>query len=131
MADDIFCPMIHGGLNINLKSNNNTLTYNQCCLSTNQLNMPNDSLVHWNNKNLQNIREQNNNNVWHTECWECEKLEKSGVKSFRHSMIEKFGIKKNLSGPQRIDLLFDRSCNLACRTCGPYASTLWQKHLKD
>ena len=131
MADDIFCPMIHGGLNINLKSNNNTLTYNQCCLSTNQLNMPNDSLVHWNDKNLQSIREQNNNNVWHTGCWECEKLEKSGVKSFRHAMINKFGIEKNLSGPQRIDLLFDRSCNLACRTCGPHSSTLWQQHLKD
>jgi hypothetical protein len=123
--------MIHGGLNIDLKANNSTLTYNQCCLSTNQLNLPNDSLVHWNNKNLQSIREQNNNNVWHTGCWQCEKLEKSGVKSFRHAMIEKFGIKKNLSGPQRIDLLFDRSCNLACRTCGPFASTLWQKHLKD
>jgi len=36
-----------------------------------------------------------------------------------------------LSGPQRIDLLFDRSCNLACRTCGPQSSTLWEKHLRD
>lgn len=46
-------------------------------------------------------------------------------------MIEKFGVYKNLSGPQRIDLLFDRNCNLACRTCGPGSSTLWEKHLKE
>ena len=46
-------------------------------------------------------------------------------------MIEGLGMEKNLSGPQRIDLLFDRSCNLACRTCGPHSSTLWIRHLKD
>jgi MoaA/NifB/PqqE/SkfB family radical SAM enzyme len=46
-------------------------------------------------------------------------------------MIEKFGITQNLSGPQRIDLLFDRSCNLACRICGSHSSTFWEKHLRD
>jgi sulfatase maturation enzyme AslB (radical SAM superfamily) len=46
-------------------------------------------------------------------------------------MLEKFGIRKNLPGPQRLDLTFDVSCNLACRTCGPESSTFWQKHLKD
>jgi len=128
---DIFCPMIHNGLNINLKSADNNLTYNQCCLSTNLLYVPPESTVNWNNDQLQSIRKQNNDNIWHSGCWECERLEKVGVKSFRHSMIEKFGIKKNLSGPQRIDLLFDRSCNLACATCGPESSTFWQKHLRD
>jgi len=87
--------------------------------------------VNWYDKNLQNIREQNTQGDWHSGCWECEKLEKTGIKSFRHSMIEKFGIRQNLSGPHRIDLLFDRSCNLACRICGPSASTFWQKHLQD
>jgi hypothetical protein len=46
-------------------------------------------------------------------------------------MIEGLGNEKNLSGPQRIDLLFDRSCNLACRTCFPESSTFWEKHLRD
>jgi sulfatase maturation enzyme AslB (radical SAM superfamily) len=46
-------------------------------------------------------------------------------------MLEKFSIKKDLTGPQRLDLTFDVSCNLACRTCGPESSTFWQKHLKD
>ena len=123
--------MIHGGLNINIKNNSNTLTYNQCCLSTNYLALPTDATVKWDNANLQNIREQNNNNQWHSGCYQCERLEKTGAKSFRHAMIEKFGVQQNLTGPQRIDLLFDRSCNLACRTCGPHSSTFWSKHLKD
>jgi sulfatase maturation enzyme AslB (radical SAM superfamily) len=125
--NDIYCPMIHGGLNIDLKSHAN-LTFNQCCLSFNFLN---ESTVDWNHDQLQKIREQNNSNIWHPGCWECEQLEKVGIKSFRHSMIDKFGVKKNLSGPLRIDLLFDRGCNLACRTCGPDSSTFWNKHLKD
>ena len=130
MSDGIYCPMIHGGLSINLKGSDR-LVYNQCCLSTSQRIFSDDSVVNWYDKNLQNIREQNTQGEWNSECWECEKLEKTGIKSFRHSMIEKFGIRQNLSGPLRIDLLFDRSCNLACRICGPYASTFWQKHLRD
>jgi sulfatase maturation enzyme AslB (radical SAM superfamily) len=127
MSNEIYCPMIHGGLNVNMKRYN-SVSFNQCCLSSNFLN---ESKVDWNHKQLQDIRELNDKNVWHPGCWECERLEKVGIKSFRHSMIEKFGIKKNLPGPQRIDLLFDRSCNLACRTCGPESSTFWNKHLKD
>ena len=126
--NNLYCPMIHGGLNIDIKTVEDKMTFNQCCLSTNFLN---DSSLTWDHKELQKIREQNNSNIWDPGCWECERLEKVGVKSFRHSMIDKFGINKNLSGPQRIDLLFDRSCNLACRTCGPSSSTFWQKHLQD
>lgn len=37
----------------------------------------------------------------------------------------------NLSGPARIDLKFDKSCNLACRTCGTWSSTYWQKYLQQ
>jgi sulfatase maturation enzyme AslB (radical SAM superfamily) len=37
----------------------------------------------------------------------------------------------NLSGPARIDLMFDKSCNLACRTCSTEHSTFWQKYLQQ
>ena len=37
----------------------------------------------------------------------------------------------DLSGPARIDLKFDTSCNLACRTCGTWSSTYWQKYLQQ
>lgn len=123
--------MIHGGLNIDIKNFTNKLTYNQCCLSASSLSLSNESTIEWNHENLQQLREKNNRNEWHSECWQCERLEKTGAKSFRKSMLDKFGVKHNLTGPQRIDLLFDRNCNLACRTCGPDSSTLWAKHLKD
>lgn len=131
MTKDIFCPMIHGGLNINLKSQNNTLQFNQCCLSTSTLTVPHDIEHLWQHEKLKKIRKINDENSWLKECWECEKVETAGLKSFRQSMIEGLGTEKNLSGPQRIDLLFDRSCNLACRTCGPLSSTYWIKHMKD
>jgi hypothetical protein len=130
MTQNIHCPMIHGGLNIDLKAQTNTLSYNQCCLSTTELTVLNNSTL-WNDTPLETIRKTNNENVWLEGCWECRRIESAGIKSFRQSMIEGLGVNKNLSGPQRIDFLFDRSCNLACRTCGPTSSTFWQKHLND
>lgn len=127
---DIFCPMIHNGLNINLKENDD-LGHNQCCLSTTPLEFVQQDQVIWNSDQLNDIRDKNNNNQWLPGCWQCQTLEKTGIKSFRLSMIEKFGRHPNLSGPQRIDLLFDRNCNLACRTCGPGSSTLWEKQYKE
>jgi hypothetical protein len=123
--------MIHGGLNINLKEKVGTLVYNQCCLSTTKLNTLEHPLQLWNSEPLTSIREQNNNNVWDSGCWECERLENAGLRSFRNAMTDKFGIKTNISGPQRIDLLFDRSCNLACMNCGPSCSTFWEKQLTN
>jgi hypothetical protein len=122
--------MIHGGLNIFLKTANSQLSYNQCCLSTKQVEFA-DPVEIWNSENLKALRQQNNDGIWDKECWECERLENSGRTSFRTDMINTFGVNYNLSGPQRIDLLFDRSCNLACVTCGPESSTLWEKQLRD
>jgi hypothetical protein len=123
--------MIHGGLNINLKDQTNTLSYNQCCLSTTELAVPQNPEMLWYDTPLQTIRKTNNENIWLDDCWQCQQIESAGLKSFRQAMIKGLGVDKELSGPQRIDLLFDRSCNLACRTCGPHSSTLWEKHLRD
>jgi hypothetical protein len=131
MNKNIHCPMIHGGLNIELKAQQGGLTFNQCCLSTTQLTVPQDVKNLWQNEKLKHNRQVNNQNVWLDDCWQCQRLENAGIKSFRESMIEGLGSEKNLVGPQRIDLLFDRSCNLACRTCGAHASTFWEKHLRD
>ena len=123
--------MIHGGLNINLKNSNGQIGFNQCCLSTTNLEIDNTLENIWNNQKLISIRELNKTNVWNKDCWECQRLESSGHSSFRLGMLDKFGVKEDLTGPQRIDLLFDLSCNLACRICGPHSSTFWQKHLKE
>lgn len=131
MSKSIHCPMIHGGLNINLKAQAGSLSYNQCCLSTTQMQNLSDPALLWNSVPMQNIRQLNNLGVWLEGCWQCQYVENAGIKSFRQSMIEGLGVEKKLSGPQRIDFLFDRSCNLACRTCGPRSSTLWEKHLRE
>lgn len=130
MSQDIYCPMIHGGFNINLKADD-SLTFNQCCLSSTKLEMPADLTTLWQSERLKSIRNTNDQNIWLDDCWECKHIEQAGLRSFRQSMIEHFGVKKNLSGPLRIDFLFDRSCNLACRTCDERSSTFWEKHLRD
>jgi len=123
--------MIHGGLEISLK-NNNKIRVNHCCLynESTSINInPGDNI--WNNQKLIPLRQLNELNQWDPGCWTCQGNELAGQASFRTGMLEKFGEKKNLSGPQRLDLLFDISCNLACRTCGPHSSTYWQRHLKE
>jgi sulfatase maturation enzyme AslB (radical SAM superfamily) len=130
MTKNVYCTMIHGGLNIDLKSDPEEVQVNQCCQEAKTVKLaPTETL--WNNKKLIELRKLNNQNKWSPTCWSCEGNELSNLNSFRLSMIDKFGERKNLSGPLRIDLLFDTSCNLACRICGPDSSTLWQKHLKE
>lgn len=123
----VHCPMIHNGLQIRVE-NNQTL-YNHCCVSG----VPMIPIIQnfWNSPELEALRIQNNNGVWHKDCDQCKITESARDTSLRLGTLEKFGIRKSLSGPQRIDLMFDRSCNLACRTCGPGSSTFWQRHLKD
>jgi sulfatase maturation enzyme AslB (radical SAM superfamily) len=127
---DIHCPMIHGGLQINLKKDPIKIYTNHCCLRQGTLvEMKGDAI--WNDPSLIPLRELNKNNIWDNECWTCKGNELAGITSLRNGMLKKFGKKTNLSGPARLDLMFDINCNLACRSCGPSLSTYWQKHLKD
>jgi sulfatase maturation enzyme AslB (radical SAM superfamily) len=120
--------MIHGGLQINVRHTQANATH--CCIRKGTF--PVDITTNfWKDLNFIPLREQNKQNVWAPGCENCQSLEKSGHVSFRQGMIRGLGISDyNLSGPVRIDLPADINCNLACRTCGPYASTFWQKHLK-
>lgn len=126
---DLYCPMIHGGININFKDKNDTLGVNHCCLSTAPLIPMNKNI--WDDKKFTILRENNNKNQWDPGCWECKQIEAGGSKSFRESMLQHFGHRQNLSGPIRIDFLFDRSCNLACTICDAQSSTFWQQYLKQ
>lgn len=125
--NDVYCPMIHAGLQINLKNDKNKPMFNHCCLRTD---LVSDTENFWKSKKLIPLRELNNTGVWDEGCWTCRSNELSGQISFRTGMLSKFGITKNLTGPKRLDLMSDISCNLACRICGPGNSTFWQQHLK-
>lgn len=127
---DLYCPIIHGGLQINLKKDHNDVYINQCCLR-NDLQKSSDIDV-WSSKTLIPLRDINKRNVWDSYCWICQGNELSGLESFRTGSIKKFSTGQyDLIGPKRLDLMFDIGCNLACRTCGPDLSTFWQRHLKE
>jgi len=125
---DIYCPMIHGGLQINLKKDPNKVFVNQCCLRTDMIEASSDI---WGNQFFDKLREKNKQNIWDNACWTCRANENIETSSLRTGTLEAFGRRTNLSGPVRLDLMFDIGCNLACRTCGPQVSTFWQKHLKE
>lgn len=125
---DAYCSMIHGGLSLDFKKNLIT----QCCLLSSRY--PLDSSADlWNNPKFIPLRETNKNNQWHRECEPCRRLELVNSLSFRQGTNQGLHMQPqtDLTGPVRIDLLFDNSCNLACRTCGTGSSTFWQKHLKE
>jgi sulfatase maturation enzyme AslB (radical SAM superfamily) len=129
---DLYCSMIHGGLNLNFKSSKTQALVQHCCLRNDLFPV---EVTHnfWKNPKLEKLRETNKRNLWDSGCKNCERLESSHMPSFRTGMndgLQIFGL-SDLSGPVRIDLMFDISCNLACRSCGPISSTYWQKHLKE
>lgn len=68
-------------------------------------------------------------------CTNCYKKEaESGFSPRIHETIDwikKFG-EPNVDQPslQFVDVRYDPTCNLKCKTCGPESSTLWQKEKK-
>lgn len=126
---NIHCPMIHNGLQINLKTISNEIRINHCCLRGDLHPASIDNL--WNNSALAPLRKINLENKWDPGCSSCKNNEAAGLESFRTGTLQMFGRKETLSGPQRLDLMFDIGCNLACRICDEFSSTFWQKHLTD
>jgi len=124
-----YCPLVYNGLSITLNNSDKTVI-NHCCIRDHQIQIDDINEL-WSHEKLIPLREINSQGQWDPSCWSCEKPEKAGFSSFRTGMLEKYGFKKPLTGPVHLQLMFDSSCNLACRTCGPSLSTYWQKHLKD
>lgn len=131
MEQDLYCSMIHGGLTLTLKGA--VPMAQSCCLRSDLAPVELTKDFWKNNKNFQSLRKTNQTNQWDPGCNNCKTLESVGNRSFRTGMNDGLGItgKTDLSGPARIDLMFDISCNLACAICGPPNSTYWQKYLKD
>jgi len=135
---DLYCPIIHGGLTINLKSNG-LVEYKHCCIrNADNLHYDDDFAVSadlnfdfFNSKELDPLRKTNLKNIWDKGCATCRLNESSGYESFRTGMIKGLGKQVNLTGPTKLDLQFDIGCNLACRICAPKQSSFWQKHLQD
>lgn len=121
--------MIHGGLELNFKGGQATAQH--CCLRSDRFDID-TSTDFWNDSRFIPLRKINNQDAWAPGCENCQTIEALGQPSFRTGMNTGLvGTHTDLSGPKRIDLMFDISCNIACRTCGTHSSTFWQKHLKQ
>lgn len=124
--------MIHGGISLTFRQNRIKAAH--CCIMEEDAYFSIDPTTKfWNNTGFENLRNFNKKDLWHDHCAGCKTLESTGQPSLRTGMNNGLAVdrKTDFSGPARIDLMFDISCNLACRSCNPGASTFWQKHLKD
>jgi len=124
-----YCSEIHGGLHLVFTPNSKSPLVQHCCLR-NDLWPASQESNFWHDPKFQPLRLKQD---WDPGCLSCKRIEDSGNPSMRTGMNEGLKIypSTNLSGPVRIDLKFDKSCNLACRTCGTWSSTYWQKYLQE
>jgi len=127
----VYCSMIHGGLA--LAFNKSGVGAWNCCIIADKKFDIDIQTNFWNNPNFDSMRSLNRKDIWNDKCFGCKNIENQGGESMRTGMNRGLidSKKTNFSGPLRIDVTFDISCNLACRICGPSSSTYWQKHLKD
>ena len=130
MNNSTYCPAIYNGLALDFKSSSSDVFASHCCLRPDQFKIDTTTSF-WDDPKFIPLRKLNTNVGWDQGCGNCKSLEQSGSMSLRTGMLNKYGNEATLLGPRKLDLLFDISCNLACRTCGPVDSTFWQKHLND
>ena len=128
IVSSVYCSIIHGGLQMTFTSSQ--LLIQNCCLRKDHTS---NFVDIWKNPSLESLRTTNIKGVWDPGCGDCEKLEKAGHVSMRTGLNDGLKIypRTDLTGPAKIDLVFDTSCNLACRTCGTHSSTYWQRYLKQ
>lgn len=124
-----YCSMVHSGLELHFDQNQTSAQ--SCCLRNSRFAIDINTDF-WNNLNFVPLRQTNKQDIWAQDCENCSSLESNNNISFRQGMNQSFkGTRFDAPGPARIDLKFDISCNLACRSCGTHSSTFWQKHLKQ
>ena len=85
-----------------------------------------------NNRTIDNIRQEMLQGKQPVECSKCyeEESNKESSPRIRETIewLKKFGT-PTIENPiiQYLDVRNDPTCNLKCKTCGPWASTLWAK----
>lgn len=79
---------------------------------------------------LKDIRTSLANGIKHDACSICWKAEDTGLKSWRQ-IYGRYDVTSNAELLQkqvtRLEIKFDRTCDLACIYCGPWNSTSWEK----
>jgi molybdenum cofactor biosynthesis enzyme MoaA len=97
-----------------------------------------DSLL--NNHTHKELRETMLEGERHSMCDRCWKMEDSGMKSFREMINDRFSdvvskVRETRDsapvGIRRIEFDLGRKCNLRCRMCAPWSSTLISKEISS
>ena len=84
----------------------------------------------WQSQYLIDLRQDLSNGIQHPNCSQCWSEEAAGYKSKRLRDNERWvDLVNEPTGelPKLLDLSLGNTCNLACRTCGTFASSRWYK----
>lgn len=91
-----------------------------------------------NDVEFKNIKEQQLNGQWPDACWRCQHEENSGIVSERLRMLMMSAAEEieSLASGKPVDefmvkIVFSNSCQLACRSCTPDASSTFAKITND
>ena len=123
-------------VNISIDPNGDVLP---CCRINKQVfkpdNLKNYTLKEaWNGSALQNLREKFTELEKPEECLDCYKIEESGLKSYREIINErndKVDLNLETEPPIYYDLKTTNVCNLKCRMCSSFNSSIIAKEQKE
>lgn len=119
--DKFYCPALSNGLVLRFLPS--SIVAQHCCLHTTSYNLSyNDNIL-----DNQEFIKQQQSKKWVKDCENCYKLEQFNNNSPRLGLLERFGAQN--TGIVKLDLMYSNNCNLACRTCSPTLSSLWEKQL--
>jgi radical SAM protein with 4Fe4S-binding SPASM domain len=109
-----------------------------CCVYTDNVgHVKNDSLKNtFNNRALQNLRQELLSGKRSSGCNKCWENEKNGLTSNRHyhmRMLKKELLTKDLDNPaiKSLDIKPGNTCNFKCRICSPVYSSLYAQEVKS
>lgn len=76
------------------------------------------------------VREKMQNGEWPDICGICKNKEADGFQSYRSYALENFSTDYKTVKLKYLDIKFSNVCNLACRMCFPFSSSLVEEYYK-
>jgi MoaA/NifB/PqqE/SkfB family radical SAM enzyme len=125
--DNNYCPRIHHGLSLS-KISDNSISYAACCWAKHQTTASNINFEHPDLVKLRTANQLNTLPIGH--CVDCIVQENANKQSMRQGYLQTHKELTFQPSLQYLDINIDYTCNLACVTCGPEASTTWRNELK-
>ena len=123
-----YCPRIFHGMSLHSLTDT-SVDYSVCCLTSKTIFGPEIADDH---PVIQNLRAANKQNLLpYDYCKTCIEQEASGNHSLRLGFAELHGEPTYDNSIQYLDINIDRTCNLACVSCGPASSTTWRNELRN